>query len=1180
MDSILRDGVQLQAITARAFGGDSHFFEDLVTPEKIREELDSNKDGDKLKGMKQLLAMISKGRDVPEFFPDVVKNVVVKNIEDLSDPNQFVRGLALRVMTSVRVPDIIQIQLLAVRKCAGDTSPYVRKCAANAVTKIYAFDPEQIDHLKQILNALFKDMSTMVLGSTLAAFNEICPTAYEMIHAHYRKLCQLLADMDEWTQVAALDVLTRYVRNQFQDPSPGSTEVQKLQARQRSTAALKGQTTTSVRRKVKKQTAFYSDEEDEESEVEIIEVKPFSQFEGATENEQDLEEDHQLVLKCSLPLLKSRNTAVVLAVCTLHYYGGLPDGSNGNLLAKALVRIMRNRREVQYVVLNSIQTIARERPHLFRPYLHDFFVISSDAMFNRLLKLDILASLCDKDNVRIILSELDIYIKDPHPQFAAMAVKAVGRVADADPTVCESCITGLMQYLMCVKEERLVTECVVVLRQLLQQANSGDNQSVGCINALKSLIKLLLIDDPKLRIEEPRARACIVWLVGEFHERLRKVSLDVLRILASGFMGESTICKLQIMNLAAKLSVYFADNDKAQSLMTYVLELCRYDMDTDLRDRARMLTALMGLAPPSDDNHHIDEDALGELCEHAGAILLAPKLPPVTLVGAADDEGLPSLAMGSLSQVVGHTVRGYQSLGAWSTTRPNTKLRDTGSNRFEETSRYSEDIFKKVETESSSSAEESSDNEDSGSSDDDSESEDSEDSSEANSSSESEDNSSTASSSSASSSDRSSYKVQKFASKSSQPIVRNDDRNPSSQTRAPIRKVGRKRQDIVGLDSGLGSMTLQPSASTTTTSSFLIDQSGAHPSLSSSNLDNLLDLPHSASSVASQSSITGSTRRNHEMDMLGLGMNNSSGVDHFKMLSNDGPDLLDHGLMSSSASVPTVPAQASKVSNILSNFDVHPASTKSHTADVQPTLTGYAPLPSIPSTPMTAMHNPVPPANSSTVTSIDTGMLAPKVVLRPEIGAGLLVALVIRKNTPAVAYAGATSCYFSFRNTKEYAMRRIRISLPSDVRKTTISDIPLLEPGQEVLLPVEIVFTSWVNKSIKVDVRSDRGSFVGLLTVEDYDLLVPFVLSSEDFEMQRSRMKGFSEISKFYAWSAVTMNPTSAMEDLERELIQRVCRSLQMHVVQGVGLGELMFAAKVRKGLSEEKAFLTLLSQG
>ncbi|RYH04801.1 hypothetical protein EON65_46485 [archaeon] len=118
--------------------------------------------------MKQLLAMISKGRDVPEFLPDVVKNVVVRSIEvkklvyiylvhyadfdpncrqisllsinsfqkDLSDSNHFFRGLALRVMTSIRVPEIIHIQLHAVRKCASDTSVYVRKCSAHALVKV------------------------------------------------------------------------------------------------------------------------------------------------------------------------------------------------------------------------------------------------------------------------------------------------------------------------------------------------------------------------------------------------------------------------------------------------------------------------------------------------------------------------------------------------------------------------------------------------------------------------------------------------------------------------------------------------------------------------------------------------------------------------------------------------------------------------------------------------------------------------------------------------------------------------------------------------------------------------------------------------------------------------------------------------------------------------------------
>lgn len=193
-------------------------------------------ESDKLKGMKVLLAQLSKGKEIPEYFPDVVKNVVVKSVEvkkmiymymvhyadfdrtcreiallsintfhrDMSDPNPFIRGMALRVLTSIRVDDVIQIQLHAIRSCAIDSSPYVRKCAANAIPKMYYLDPTKLDNLKGLLETLLKDNSTMVLGSTLAAFNEVCPTAFELLHAHFRKICYLLADMDEWSQVGRL----------------------------------------------------------------------------------------------------------------------------------------------------------------------------------------------------------------------------------------------------------------------------------------------------------------------------------------------------------------------------------------------------------------------------------------------------------------------------------------------------------------------------------------------------------------------------------------------------------------------------------------------------------------------------------------------------------------------------------------------------------------------------------------------------------------------------------------------------------------------------------------------------------------------------------------------------------------------------------------------------------------
>lgn len=49
------------------------------------------------------------------------------------------------------------------------------------------------------------------------------------------------------------------------------------------------------------------------------------------------------------------------------------------------------------------------------------------------------------------------------------------------------------------------------------------------------------------------ARASILWLIGEYCERVPKIAPDVLRKTAKTFTAEEDIVKLQILNLAAKL---------------------------------------------------------------------------------------------------------------------------------------------------------------------------------------------------------------------------------------------------------------------------------------------------------------------------------------------------------------------------------------------------------------------------------------------------------------------------------------------------------------------------------------------------------------------------------------------------------------------------------------------------
>ena len=51
------------------------------------------------------------------------------------------------------------------------------------------------------------------------AFQEVCPERIDLVHKHYRNLCSLLVDVDEWGQIAILSMLTRYARTQFMDPN-------------------------------------------------------------------------------------------------------------------------------------------------------------------------------------------------------------------------------------------------------------------------------------------------------------------------------------------------------------------------------------------------------------------------------------------------------------------------------------------------------------------------------------------------------------------------------------------------------------------------------------------------------------------------------------------------------------------------------------------------------------------------------------------------------------------------------------------------------------------------------------------------------------------------------------------------------------------------------------------------
>uniref|UniRef100_A0A8C1ZY15 AP-3 complex subunit beta n=1 Tax=Cyprinus carpio TaxID=7962 RepID=A0A8C1ZY15_CYPCA len=545
----------------------SLFSADCKKNEDLKEMLESNKESLKLEAMKRIVGLIAKGKNASELFPAVVKNVASKNIElkklvyvylvryaeeqqdlallsistfqrALKDPNQLIRASALRVLSSIRVPIIVPIMMLAIKEAATDLSPYVRKTAAHAIQKLYSLDPDQKEHLIEVIEKLLKDKSTLVAGSVVMAFEEVCPDRIDLIHKNYRKLCNLLVDVEEWGQVVIIHMLTRYARTQFVSPWREDAMFDE-----------------------NNEKAFY----DSEEERKVEQTRPYI-----------MDPDHRLLLRNTKPLLQSRNTAVVMAVSQLYWH--LAPKHELSIITKSLVRLLRSHREVQYVVLQNIATMSIQRKGMFEPFMKSFYVRSTDATHIKTLKLEILTNLANEANISTILREFQTYVKSQDKAFAAATIQAIGRCATNISEVTDTCLNGLV-LLLSNRDETVVAESVVVIKKLLQTQPSQHS------DIIKHMAKLF--DN----ITVPMARASILWLMGEYCEHVPKIAPDVLRKMAKTFTNEEDIVKLQIVNLAAKL--YLTNSKQTKLLTQYILNLGKYDQNYDIRDRTRFIRQLI-----------------------------------------------------------------------------------------------------------------------------------------------------------------------------------------------------------------------------------------------------------------------------------------------------------------------------------------------------------------------------------------------------------------------------------------------------------------------------------------------------------------------------------------------------------------------------------------------------------
>eukprot|EP00092_Neocalanus_flemingeri_P004082 GFUD01004394.1.p1 GENE.GFUD01004394.1~~GFUD01004394.1.p1 ORF type:complete len:1115 (+),score=399.94 GFUD01004394.1:146-3346(+) len=635
----------MEAVDLEPSTGATLFHTDYKKHGDLRDMLDSSKDSLKLDAMKRIISMMAKGRDVSDLFPAVVKNVASKNIEvkklvyvyltryaeeqqdlallsistfqrALKDPNQLIRASALRVLSSIRVSVIVPIMLLAIKESAVDMSPFVRKTAAHAIPKLYSLDPDMKEELIAVLEKLLADRTTLVIGSAVMAFEEVCPDMIELIHKNYRKLVSLLVDVEEWGQVVIINMLTRYARTQFADPNIGQPESEDAD---------------------ENAGEFYENSDDEEDADAEEAAKPLYK----------MDPDHRLLLRSTKPLLQSRNTSVVMATAQLYWH--LAPRPEVQLVAKSLVRLLRSHNEVQAIVLNSIASMtikSQGGAKMFQPYLRQFFVRGSDPSHIKILKLEILTNLANGSNISILLREFQSYITGADPACVAATIQAIGRCAATISEVTDTCLAGLV-HLLSNRDPAVVAESVVEIKKLLQ-TQEAEHKDI--------IIQMAKLVDT---VEVASARAAIVWVVGEYCERIPLHAPDVLRKMAKSFCTEEVPVKLQIVNLSVKL--YLTNPVQTKLISQYVFNLAKFDQNYDLRDRARFIKPI--LFPHGEP---------GKISKHAKKIFLAPKPPPTIESKFANRD---EYQLGSLSHFINSRAAEYQDLPSFPAVPPDPSVR-------------------------------------------------------------------------------------------------------------------------------------------------------------------------------------------------------------------------------------------------------------------------------------------------------------------------------------------------------------------------------------------------------------------------------------------------------------------------------------------------------------------------
>lgn len=299
-------------------------------------------------------------------------------------------------------------------------------------------------------------------------------------------------------------------------------------------------------------------------------------------------------------------------------------------LAPPLVTLLSSEPEVQYVALRNINLIVQKRPDILKHEMKVFFVKYNDPIYVKLEKLDIMIRLASQANIAQVLSELKEYATEVDVDFVRKAVRAIGRCAIKVEQSAERCVSTLLDLIQ-TKVNYVVQEAIVVIKDIFRKYP----------NKYESIISTLCENLDTL--DEPEARASMIWIIGEYAERIDNAD-ELLESFLEGFHDENTQVQLQLLTAIVKL--FLKRPTDTQELVQQVLSLATQDSDNpDLRDRGFIYWRLLSTDPAaakevvlaekpliSEETDLLEPTLLDELICHISSLASVYHKPPTAFV--------------------------------------------------------------------------------------------------------------------------------------------------------------------------------------------------------------------------------------------------------------------------------------------------------------------------------------------------------------------------------------------------------------------------------------------------------------------------------------------------------------------------------------------------------------------